>query len=366
MNNDRPCRTSPIWRPVAVFCALSCALGGCVEASGGGGGSAIAPIGQIDAAADAQPSAPDTLATDGDAVAFIDGNSAGGDIGGGKPNGPLSSSGCGKTALHNAGGVQVSIDAGPEGDGKRTFWLSLPTKYEPNKPHTLTVGYAGTNGTGKKTQSYLKLEGGASNEIFVYPDPLWRQFKGWGKFGGWVLGPNANPAHGEGDLIFTEKLLDFIQENYCIDKERVFTTGHSWGGDMAMVAACFLGSRFRAAVPVAANRPYWFKNKSGGATNCNGKPAVWIYFGLGDDHFDSQKYPGQFGDECRDFWLTEYACKPKTVFKIIDLGGSGGSGECVGYQGCGAPLRYCLYGKAAKHQVPKYYSAATKAWFRSF
>lgn len=47
------------------------------------------------------------------------------------------------------------------------------------------------------------------------------------------------------------------------DTERVFATGHSWGGDMAQVVSCFLGERFRATVPVAANRPYWFEDGGG-------------------------------------------------------------------------------------------------------
>ena len=272
-----------------------------------------------------------------------------------------SSPGCGQAPLHASGGVQVTIDAGPEGDGERGFYLSLPANYDPETPHKLIVGYPGTNWVGEQIRPYLALEGGADDEIFVYLDPLWRDFAGWGNLGGWLLGPYAAPADGEQDLVFTEAVLDYMEENYCVDTTRVFATGHSWGGDMAQVVSCFLGDRFRASVPVAANRPYWFES-AGSWVDCAGQTEVWTYFGIADDHFAAaQEYPGQFGDECRDFWLDERGCSGDAS----DLG-IGASEECLEYVGCSAGVRYCLYGPDAGHQVPSYYAEETMTWFRAF
>lgn len=277
--------------------------------------------------------------------------------------GSLASKGCGKAAIHPGGGVQVSFEAGADADGKRSFYLVIPKKYDPNKPHRLIIGYPGTNASGAQIRSYLKLEDGAANEIYVYPDPLKRQFKGWGTYGGWVLGPHAAPAHGNQDLNFTSELLDYINERYCIDTSRVFATGHSWGGDMAMVAACFLGDRFRAAAPSAANRPYWFEKSGGQAVSCKGDTAVWVFFGRADDHFKSQQFPGEYGDQCRDFWLKERQCSKPTATEPLPFDKPG---ACLAYSGCRTPLRYCLYESAAKHQNPSYFSASVRAWFRSF
>ena len=277
---------------------------------------------------------------------------------------PAMSAGCGKPPLHAAGGVQVEIDAGPEGDGLRGFYLSVPANYDPNRPHRLIVGYPGTNWVGEQIQPYLGMEAGAlDDEIFVYPDPLWRDFPDWGNYGGWVLGPNAYPADGEQDLVFTGALLDYMEDNYCIDPTRVFATGHSWGGDMAMVVSCFLGERFRAAVPVAANRPYWFEEDGGGWTQCLGATAVWTMFGAEDDHFTSQDYAGQYGDECRDFWIGERDCAGVDV--AVDLG-IGAAMECVEYTGCDQPTRYCLYDPQYGHQRPDYFPAESMKFFRSF
>lgn len=284
--------------------------------------------------------------------------------GGGAGGGTAASPGCGKAPADPAGGAQVTIDAGPEGDGMRGFWLSLPQGYDPAVPHKVIVGYPGTDWVGEQIQPYLDLESDAKgDEIFVYPDPLWRDFEGWGNYGGWVLGPNAAPAQGDQDLVFTGALLDYLEENYCIDTTRVFVTGHSWGGDMAQVVACFLGDRFRAAVPVAANRPYWFETPGGGLSSCSGETAVWTMFGVADDHFTWQDYPGQYGDQCRDFWLGERGCTGADA--ATDLG-IGEPGECLSYEGCSSPVRYCLYGAATGHQRPDYFPTVTMEFFRSF
>jgi len=290
------------------------------------------------------------------------GTGGAGGTGGSEPSG---SEGCGQPPLHSASGAEVTLDVGPLGDGERTFFLSLPAAYEPQTPHRLIVGYPGTNWTGSQIQPYLQLEDGAQpDEIFVYLDPLWRDFEGWGNLGGWVLGPHAYPAHGDQDLVFTEAVLDYLETHYCIDTDRVFATGHSWGGDMAQVVSCFLGDRFRASVPVAANRPYWFEPSPGSfITSCEGSTAVWTLFGSADDHFTWQDYPGQFGDQCRDFWLGLRQCTGVGSYADLQLGEVD---ECVEYEGCGAPVRYCLYGAASGHQIPAYYPSATMEFFRSF
>jgi polyhydroxybutyrate depolymerase len=310
------------------------------------------------------PAATGHSTSTGTGGAGTGGAGTGGASTGGAGGAPAASPGCGKAPPHAAGGVQVTLDAGPAGDGMRSFFLSRPAQYDPAVPHKLIVGYPGTSWVGKQIQPYLDLEADAhDDEIFVYLDPLWRDFTGWGNLGGWLLGPYAAPANGDQDLVFTGAVLDYLADQYCLDPTRVFATGHSWGGDMAQVVSCFLGERFRAAVPVAANRPYWFESAPGQFITCPGTTAVWTMFGSGDDHFTWQDHPGQFGDECRDFWLHARGCAG--VDQVTDLG-IGAPGECVAYQGCSSDVRYCLYGPATAHQRPDYYPAETMKYFRSF
>lgn len=270
-----------------------------------------------------------------------------------------SSPGCGKPPPDAADGVNVTIDAGPEGDGQRRFYLRRSPDYDPDVPHRLIFGFPGTDWVGEMIEPYFGLAG-AADEIFVYPDPLWRDFEGWGTYGGWLLGPYAAPAAGNQDLVFVEAVIDYMETHYCIDPDRVFATGHSWGGDMAQVVACFLADRFTATVPVAANTPYWFMD-GGQPIDCPGDTAVWTMFGQADDHFNSQD-PGL---QCRDFWLADRGCTGLDAATPLDLGDA--PDECVEYQGCAATTRFCLYGPQYAHQIPAdYFAAATMAYFRSF
>ena len=204
----------------------------------------------------------------------------------------------------------------------------------------------------------------ASNDIFVYPDPLWRDFDGWGNLGGWVLGPHATPADGMQDLDFTDAIIDELSEQYCINPNQIYATGHSWGGDMAQVVSCFLGDRIRATVPVAANRPYWFELADGSRAECTGETAVWTMFGSNETHFTWQDHSGQYGDECRDFWLEENGCDGSSSYTDLNLGPNA---ECVEFDGCDVTTRYCLYDGVYGHQIPEdYYAEETMRFFHSF
>lgn len=276
---------------------------------------------------------------------------------------PLSSAGCGQPAPHGAGGVNLTLDAGPDGDGERSYYLSRPADYDPDRPYRIVLGYAGTDWVGEQIQPYLDLERHSTGDtIFVYPDPLWREFTGWGTYGGWVLGPHAAPADGMGDLVFTDVLLDQLAQDWCVDPDQVFVTGHSWGGDMAAVVACFLGDRVTAAVPVAANEPYWFEPLDRTELSCEGSAAVWTFFGSADDHFTWQGYPGEFGDAQDAFWQDEHSCS-STSTALDDWGQPG---DCVAWDGCSSETRYCLYGPQTGHQVPGYFSEAAMDWWAGF
>lgn len=294
-------------------------------------------------------------APDGDSgAADSTGTGDSGDSGAGS-----ASAGCGRSTDLRPGGVQQTIDAGRAGGGERGYWLSLPENYDPDRAYPLVLGYPGTSWVGEQIQPYLGLEAtapGRDGAIFAYPDPLWRDFEGWGNYGGWLLGPNAAPADGMEDLVFTEAMLDDLEQNYCVDTARVFVTGHSWGGDMAAVVACFLGDRVRAAAPAAANRPYWFEPDSG-EFSCVGSAAVWTFFGVADDHFTWQDYPGQYGDEQDAFWSQERGCDAAAQDLGLEVG------ACVEHTGCSADTRYCLYGPDTGHQIPDGFAGLIMEWF---
>jgi polyhydroxybutyrate depolymerase len=269
------------------------------------------------------------------------------------------SGGCGLPSDTPAGGVQRTLDAGAAGGGERGYGLSLPEGYDPDRAHPIVLGFPGTNWVGEQIQPYLDLERHATEPaIFVYPDPQWHTFDGWGELGGWLLGPHAAPADGDADLVFVDTLIETLAEEHCVDLDRVYVTGHSWGGDMAAVMACFLGDRVTAAAPIAANEPYWFRPADGGSPACQGHPAVWTFFGEADDHFTWQDYPGEFGDAQDAFWAERNACGDATADLDVGI-----SGDCVAHEGCVADTRYCLYGPETAHQAPTGFGEVVMSWF---
>ena len=273
-----------------------------------------------------------------------------------------SSVGCHLPASHSSGGVQVQMDFGDLAGSERGFFLVIPDGYDSSQSHRLIMGFSGRDWTGEPMRGYLNLEDGTLGEIFVYPDPKFRTFNGWGDYRGWLLGDYAGPATGDEDFHFVRAMVDYLSQNYCIDTTQIFATGHSWGGDMSHVLACFLGDVVRAAVPVAANTPYWFVDSNGESVSCNGNTAVWTMFGVADDAFPNQPYPGAYGEEANDFWRTQNNCELESV----DLG-FGSPEECWAYSSCNNKTRYCLYSEQYGHEIPhNYYSEATMTFFRQF
>lgn len=295
------------------------------------------------------PTVPDATAADADSGALED-----------APMLPASP-GCGLAAEHPPGGVQITHTFTPAAGGERSFLLSIPADYDPALPTRLFVGFSGTNWQGSQIRPYLGLESQPvpEQEIAVYPDLQWHQFAGWGELGGWLLGPHATPADGWEDIEFTRELVAHLRDRYCIDPERVFATGHSWGGDMAAVVGCFLGDVFRAVAPAAANRPYWFEPQSG-EVGCVGQSAAWTFFGQADEHFHMQAYPGEFGDQQVAFWREKNGCDGDAT-TLPEY-----NGECVTYPNCSEETRYCLYAPDTGHQIPAYFTGAVLSWFRGF
>lgn len=252
--------------------------------------------------------------------------------------------------------------------GNRSFYVTLPAGYTTSKSYRLVVVLAGTATTPLEMRNWyglgwsstaLGLEKRMTDTFFIYPAQKYK----WRGTKGWALGPYGGDYSGSHDIEFVDELLDWAQRNYSVDAGRVFVTGHSWGGDLATVVGCFLGDRFRAVAPVAANTPFWFGNPPN-TSLCSGNPAVWTYFGLQDDYFGSASPNGEFGKQQNAFWMSRMAC-PGTFTE---------TGETKRYTGCSNDLRLTLYatgqysggGSYRGHQPPDYFLSSTANWFMSF
>ncbi|MBK1896720.1 alpha/beta hydrolase family esterase [Chryseobacterium paridis] len=275
-------------------------------------------------------------------------------------------------------GEQREYTFSPEAGGERSYYISVPEDYDDAKKYRLVFVFAGTDSTGEFMHEWMGqgwnsntpgLEKLMDNTIFVYPDQKYI----WGNGTGWALGSYAGQYGGMHDIQFTKELLALIKNEYTIDNNRIFATGHSWGGDMTNVTAYFLNGVFKAIAPIASNRPFWFENSNGNYvanSNYHGNTAVWVFFGLNDDHFGNTSPNGLFGIQQADFWRLKNGTSSNPMSTPI-----GSSTDVTKTYGGGtAAVKLTLYktgqysggGTLLGHQPPDYYFKAVTDWFKTF
>jgi poly(3-hydroxybutyrate) depolymerase len=217
--------------------------------------------------------------------------------------------------------------------------LFVPTTYSPNTPLPVVFAYHGLGGTGTLARQYFGIERSSNNQaIFVYPTGL----------------PNA-----DGDNVWTltqtgidvqyfDALLAELSGKYCIDKARVYATGHSYGGLMTNALGCFRGDVLRGIAPVAGMPPF-------GNPTCQGGVAAWIAHGDNDTTVDFTTG----GIATRDLWLKLNTCAASGLATAVE------PSPCVAYPGCssGHSVHWCVHQNG--HNWPSFAAAGIWAFFAS-
>jgi poly(3-hydroxybutyrate) depolymerase len=248
--------------------------------------------------------------------------------------------GCGSSAMPPASGMQM-LDV----DGtQRSFIVAVPDNYDANTPYKLIFAWHGLGGTADQIAQlgYYGLKQKAMNTvIFVAGQGLDTSNQvgsgpGWDNMGG-------------RDVAFTKSMLDYMRMNYCIDNERIFSVGMSYGGIMSNTVGCSLGDDFRAIAPMSGAGPSAF----GGGT-CTGQVAAWLSHGRMDNvvQFSS-------GQGSRDHWVMTNHCDAMMTQPE-------GSNGCVAYQGCddGFPVVWCEFDGG--HTVPPFATDEIWTFFSQF
>jgi polyhydroxybutyrate depolymerase len=225
----------------------------------------------------------------------------GGSVSGGAP-GTGGATGDASVASTGDGSMGCGISGAPTGnlsaqsitvgDKTRTYALTVPKNYSPDAPLPLIFAWHGMGGSGSVARSYFHLDSAVANQaIVVYPDGLPVNDGGTG----WDLTSTGI------DVAFFDALLAYMSNTYCIDRNRVFTTGHSFGGFFTNILGCYRGDVLRATAPVAGMPP----NTFGRATvTCAGNVAALIIHGDNDPTVDYT----QGGIGGRDFWVGQNGC----------------------------------------------------------
>jgi len=224
-------------------------------------------------------------------------------------------------------------------DGQvRGYLLSVPQAYRPRVATRLVFAWHGLGGSGARVRGSFGVEEAAAGQaIFIYPDAL--PLPAFGNLTGWDLSA-AGP-----DLRLFDALLAQVSRTHCIDRARVYATGHSFGGYMSHALGCERGTLLRAIAPVAGGLP------SGGCAG-GAALAVWGAHGSNDN-----VVPFSAGEAARAHWKAAAGCSDTIAPAAV--------GPCVVHQGCGesTPVHWCVHDLG--HRWPAFAGAAIWQFFSS-
>jgi polyhydroxybutyrate depolymerase len=200
----RMIRALPALALLVVLLAVACSSG-----DGDGSGASLAPGATIEAS-------PSPLAAD-----------------------------CAPARPHAAGETRETLASGGV---DRQYLLHIPEAYTGGKATALVLVFHPFNGTAQSMAELTAFATAAAEQrswISVYPEGL-------GAPQSWNA---AAFAEGPDDVLFVRELLASLQASLCVDAARVYATGFSNGGAMALRAACEIPDAFGAVAPVAAPFP---------------------------------------------------------------------------------------------------------------
>lgn len=132
-------------------------------------------------------------------------------------------------------------------NGLRQYAIQLPKKFDKNAYYPLIVHFPG--------KSANAFSGAQQAQLDVLPAIIAYPFPTIGK-DGYTAWQGAPYSSGADDVGFTVEILDKIQSQFCIDRDRIYATGMSNGGGMVSLLSCRLPDRF-AAFGIVAGAMYY-------------------------------------------------------------------------------------------------------------
>jgi len=156
---------------------------------------------------------------------------------------------------------------------RRTYKLITPDKPQPLLP--LIIVYHGGGQTAEQSRRYARFDELPRKEsvVVVYPQGLDNDWND----GRRSAALDQRAAARADDVEFTRQIIAELEIEAVIDPTRVFLTGASNGGMMALRAACALGSRVSGVALVVASQP------SDWMCEADAMPALFIN-GTADDY----------------------------------------------------------------------------------
>ncbi|HEY4393061.1 MAG TPA: hypothetical protein VGP64_03320 [Polyangia bacterium] len=246
------------------------------------------------------------------------------------------SAGCGKaptiasSSYNNGHHIAITV-----GSMAREYILNVPTNYDNTHPYKFVIAYHELNGNDDEMyrNSYYHLLPLSNNTtIFVAPNGQQNNANCTQASGcGW---PNPSGS----DMAFADALVSQIEESFCVDTNRIFATGWSYGASMSEQTACDRplsgetkgwGVRAIAVYSVA-----YLSNTDNCKASSSHPVAYYASHGTNDTVL-----PYSGGVSIAQAWSAADGCTAATPTQAT------GSHVCTNFMGCSAgyPAEFCSF-----------------------
>lgn len=129
---------------------------------------------------------------------------------------------------------------------ERRFIVHVPTAYDHQTAIPVVFAFHGYTNTPQQQEQWSMMSAKAEEAGFILVYPY-----GSGIPSGWNGGDCCLPLSPPDDVAFVEAMIDWLEDQLCVDPARIYATGFSNGGFMSHRLACELSDRIAAVGPVA-------------------------------------------------------------------------------------------------------------------
>jgi poly(3-hydroxybutyrate) depolymerase len=231
------------------------------------------------------------------------------------------SAGCGKTPTLQNGTINITA-----GGASRKYILLVPDGYDNSHPYRLVLAYAWSGGSAAdvvNTQYFTFATQDSKNTIFVAPEAS-----------------NGAGSWSNGDVAVADAILAQIEGDLCIDESRIFATGFSFGGGMAMALACTRADVFRAVAFFSG------ADLTGSCPATLTQPIAYYASQASEDANGMDPTNPMTGEAKQAQFAAVNGCTAEPT--STDFPAAGQPHVCTNYKNCSAghPTEYCVFNGA--------------------
>jgi poly(3-hydroxybutyrate) depolymerase len=243
------------------------------------------------------------------------GSATGGSAGSGEAD-VEESAGCGEPRTLEDGTIDITFNG-----TARNYILRTPDDYDNTHPYRLVFAYAesGASAMSVASRNYFMMASlDSTNTIFVAPDA-----------------ENGDGSWSSADVELTDQILAELEAGLCIDKTRIFATGFSFGGAMALALGCQRADVFRGVA---------FFSGADLTGSCTGTLTTPIAYYASQASGDSSGDPIPTSGRIKQAQFAEVnGCTREPDATTFPAPGE--PHKCTVYQGCseGHPTVYCVF-----------------------